>query len=90
MKKISLALLLYLAASSAMAAYNNNQEASEYDLATGVYIHTVTQNGDSKANYSSKSDDYSPNVNLFVFNPKDNTYRHLLDKNYGEITSYIV
>ena len=73
-----------------MAGYNNNQDVSEYDLETGLYIHNVTLNGDSKPNYSSKSGDYSPNVNLFVFNPKDNTYRHLLDKNYGEITSYIV
>ena len=89
LKKLTLVLLLYLAAPKAIAAYNN-QEVSEYDLETGVYIHTVTQNGNSKANYSSKSGDYSPNVNLFVFNPKNNTYRHLLDKNYGEITSYIV
>ena len=89
LKNLTLALLLYLAAPMAIAAYNN-QDVSEYDLETGVYIHTVSLSGDAKANYSSKSGDYSPNVNLFVFNPKDNTFRHLLDKNYGEITSYIV
>ena len=72
-----------------MAGYNNNPE-SEYDLDTGLYIHNVTVKGDSKPNYSSKSNDYSPNVNLFVFNPKNNTYRHLLDKNYGELVSYVI
>lgn len=72
-----------------MADYNN-QIASEYDLDTGLYIHTVSQDGDSDSSYSSKKGSYSANVNLFVFNPKDNTYRHLLNKYYGEITSYIV
>jgi hypothetical protein len=90
MKKLSFALLLYLTTLTAIAGYNDNQDVSEYDLETGIYIHGVTLNGDAKPNYSSKSADYSPKVNLFVFNPKDNTYRHLLDKNYDELTNYVI
>ena len=75
--------------STAIAGYDD-QSSSEYDLDTGLYIHRVSSIEEEKADYSSKSGTYSPTINLFVFNPKDNTYRHLLDKNYGEITSYVV
>lgn len=89
MYKLSLFLITFSLFSPATAAYNN-QNQSEYDLETGLYIHVVGSDGERKANYSSKTEGYSAAINLFVFNPKDNTYRHLFDKNYGEITSYVI
>lgn len=89
MNKLTLILLTFALSSTATAGYDD-QGSSEYDLDSGLYIHRVGSSSEGKADYSSKSGEYSPTINLFVFNPKDNTYRHLLDKNYGEITNYVV
>ncbi len=75
--------------SVSFAGYESNTGGSDYDLDTGVYIKVVTSSGYGNSDLSSKvSNDYA--VNLFVFNPKNNTYRHLLNKNYGQITSYVI
>ena len=89
MDKLILMLITLALSSTAIAGYDD-QSSSEYDLDTGLYIHGVSSIKEEKSDYSSKSSTYSQTINLFVFNPKDNTYRHLLDKNYGEITSYVV
>ncbi len=91
--RITCAVFSYLLFFSGVAFsgdYSNNSGADDYDLETGLYFKIVTSSGEGISNLSSKvSNDYHA-VNLFVFNPKDNTYRHLLNKNYGQITSYVI
>lgn len=82
-----------LAASCANAGMDANN--SDYDIETGVYVQPVTamstsQSGDTIASSYSKSGDYQPNINLFIYNPKDGAAHHLLDNNYGEISTYVV
>ena len=85
---------LMLLSTTTFAGYDNQLNASDYDSATGLYIRVVTSSGEDKANLafnlSSKISDDDYPINLFVFNPKDNTYRHLFDENYGQITNFIV
>jgi hypothetical protein len=54
-------------------------KAATSDKADGSVIDSV-----------SKSGNYLPNINMFIYYPKDNASRYLLDKNYGEITDYLL
>ncbi|NOT66545.1 MAG: hypothetical protein HOP06_11100 [Methylotenera sp.] len=83
------------AASLAHAGMNSNSSSDDYDLETGIYVQLVNttaldKSSDAEAYIASKSGDYHPNINLFIYNAKDNTSRHLFNNNYGEIRTYVL
>ena len=97
-KNITLILAL-LASSSALAGNNASKYDSlsigDYDSDSGVYVQLVKPTSSDEATRGivdsiSKSGSYVPNINMFIYNPKDDASRYLLDKNYGEITNYLI
>lgn len=97
-KNLTLILAL-LASSSALAGNNASKYDSlsigDYDAESGIYVQLVKPiSSDETARGTidsiSKSGSYVPNINMFIYNPKDDASRYLLDKNYGEITDYLI
>jgi hypothetical protein len=83
------------ATSLAHAGMNSNSSSDYYDLETGVYVQlvnttTLDKSSDAETYIASKSGGYRPNINVFIYNPKDNTSRHLFNNNYGEIRTYVL
>lgn len=98
-KKITLTLYVIatglLSSPTLHAGEHTDSLRGDYDADTGVYVQLVKLNSVDEANRTvidsvSKSGYYHPNINLFVYNPQNNVSRHLLDNNYGEITSYVI
>jgi hypothetical protein len=83
-----------LASYNASAAKYDALNVGDYDLDSGVYIQLVKASTSDEAGRGiidsiSKSGNYVPNINMYIYNPKVNTGRYLLDKNYGEVTDYL-
>ncbi len=96
----SLILIFALLTSGNTFAGNNASKydslnIGDYDADSGVYVQLVkSTNSDDSAGGAfdsvSKSGKYVPNTNMFIYNPKGDIGRFLLDKNYGEITDYAI
>lgn len=96
----NLTLIFALLASSSTFAGNNASKydslsIGDYDADSGVYIQLIKPISSDEAGRGvidsiSKSGSYVPNINMFIYNPKDDAGRYLLDKNYGEITDYLI
>jgi hypothetical protein len=97
-KKLTFIIAL-LASCQAFAGSNTSKYDSlsigDYDEDSGVYVQLVKSGSSDESGRGvndsvSKSGSYVPNINMFIYNPKDDAGRYLLDKNYGEITDYLL
>ena len=88
-----------LASCNAFAGNNASKydalNIGDYDADSGVYVQLVKSTGTDESaggvfDSASKSGKYVPNINMFLYNPKNDIGRFLLDKNYGEITEYVI